>query len=69
MADQELDPSTPSSLYMLSAFLAMEPAESLVAFARYSLAHFATHIHKQHTLANHSTCLAYNTIANYDARS
>jgi hypothetical protein len=40
MADQELDPSAPPCLYLLSAFLAMEPTDSLVTLARYSSAHF-----------------------------
>ncbi|KAB1202283.1 hypothetical protein CJ030_MR8G008681 [Morella rubra] len=34
MAEQELDPSSPSFLYLVSAFLAMEPTDSLVALAR-----------------------------------
>ncbi|XP_062145385.1 uncharacterized protein LOC133852634 [Alnus glutinosa] len=34
MADQELDPSAPPCLYLLSAFLAMEPTDSLVTLAR-----------------------------------
>uniref|UniRef100_A0A2N9ECW3 FAM86 N-terminal domain-containing protein n=1 Tax=Fagus sylvatica TaxID=28930 RepID=A0A2N9ECW3_FAGSY len=34
MADQELDPSTPSFLHLVSAFLAMEPTNSLLALSR-----------------------------------
>lgn len=34
MADQELDPSTPSFLHLVSAFLAMESTNSLLALSR-----------------------------------